>query len=58
MELQISEHQDSIQVSKSSVGYGFITKIYKKEDDNYTDVVKRLKKTHTILCLWIFTCLE
>ena len=44
--MEKSENQDSIQVSKSSVGYGFVTKCYKKDNEKYFDLIARLKKIH------------
>jgi len=39
-----SQNQDSIQVSKSSVGYGYVVKAYRKPTEKYQDVIIRLKK--------------
>lgn len=42
--MEKSENQDSIQVSKSSVGYGFICKCYKQDNEKYQDIIEKLKK--------------
>jgi hypothetical protein len=46
MNIELEQNQDSVQVSKSSVGFGFIVKSYKKSDEKFFDVVERIKKIH------------